>query len=414
MAKINRSGFSRRSILRAGLVGAASAGLPTTSSIFSPLVAAESVTKISTIFALSGPFAGAAKPQLDGANLAIETLGKDYGLNLQSTSIDSEGNPGRCAPKVIGELRSGTRFFSGGTLSSVILAISSEINRAGGMLTTAVGADEITGADCNLATFRWSVPTFGAVEQSVRPLTELLPHAKRWYTITPKYVFGEALLRTTKNILKEKALEHVGNSYHSLTDNEFSGHITNAAAAKPDVLVLLNFGGQSTKCLREVVQFGLKSKMNILLVWAAGLEQYQELGTDVIDGIYFGSQYEHQIENAPNKKFVSIYKQNLGKLPSYLGANGYACIQIIAESMKKSGSKEPAEVMKAAEILKYEGPTGNEEVRKFDHQVVKDYYLVVGKSPSKKKYDDDYVEILHAGKSFQTEAQSECKLPPRN
>ncbi|MFX6899631.1 ABC transporter substrate-binding protein, partial [Acinetobacter baumannii] len=85
------------------------------------------------------------------------------------------------------------------------------------------GADEITGKDCNRATFRWSVPTYGAIERTVRPLIQSKPKAKRGYTITPQYVFGDGLLSAAKNIFKEKGIEHVGNSYHALTEKEFSG-----------------------------------------------------------------------------------------------------------------------------------------------------------------------------------------------
>ena len=62
------------------------------------------------------------------------------------------------------------------------------------------------------------MPTYGAIEQTVRPLIDLLPKAKRWYTITPQYVFGDGLLTPPRTVFKEKGIEHVGNSYHSLTD----------------------------------------------------------------------------------------------------------------------------------------------------------------------------------------------------
>ena len=86
------------------------------------------------------------------------------------------------------------------------------------------------------ATFRWSVPTYGAIRETLVPLIKLLPDAKRWYTITPQYVFGEALLEGAKNVLKEHGLEHVGNSYHSLQEQEFSGYLTNAIARSSPTL----------------------------------------------------------------------------------------------------------------------------------------------------------------------------------
>ena len=70
----------------------------------------------------------------------------------------------------------------------------------------------------------------------MRPLVEAMPKAKRWYTITPQYVFGDGLLSAARTS-SGKGIEHVGNSYHSLTEKEFSGYLTNAVAAKPDVAI---------------------------------------------------------------------------------------------------------------------------------------------------------------------------------
>ena len=159
-----------------------------------------------------------------------------------------------------------------------VMLVGMLLELAGGIFITTAGADEITGKDCNSATFRWSVPTFGAIEQTVRPLVEKLPKAKRWYTITPQYVFGDGLLTAAKNIFKEKGIEHVGNSYHSLTEKEFSGYLTNAMAAKPDVLLILNFGSQSSDTLRQAVSFGMKQNCTILVAWASGLEVARQRG----------------------------------------------------------------------------------------------------------------------------------------
>ena len=67
-------------------------------------------------------------------------------------------------------------------------------------------------------------------------------------------------------------------------------------------------------------------------------------------------------------------------------------------------------MIKALEGLTYEGPTGEEQIRAFDHQVIKNYYLLRGKAPAKKKGKDDYVEIVSFGKSFVEPARSDCKM----
>ena len=67
-------------------------------------------------------------------------------------------------------------------------------------------------------------------------------------------------------------------------------------------------------------------------------------------------------------------------------------------------------VVAALEGMKYQGLTGEEEVRKADHQVLKSYYLLKGKAKSKMKNKDDYVDVVSSGKSFLPVDQTGCKL----
>jgi len=360
---------------------------------------------------MSGAFAANGKFADLGMKLAIEQYGSVLKRPLAYTVLDTEGKPATAVRKVQeASQQQGAKFFAGGILSSEALAMGKEAEKAGGVFITTAGADEITGKDCNPATFRWSVPTFGAIEQTVRPLIASMPKAKRWYTITPQYVFGEGLLGAAKNIFQEKGIEHVGNSYHSLNEKEFSGYLTNAMAAKPDVLLLLNFGAQSSAALRQAVSFGMHKNMTILMAWASGLEQFDELGADLCDGVYFGAQYWHTAETTLNKDLVKLTADKLKIVPNYSLAGSYVCTKILIDGIVKAGTVDQKAVIAALEGMKYEGLTGTEEIRKADHQVVKDYYLLKGKAKSKMKNPADYVDVVSSGKSFLPIDKTGCKL----
>jgi branched-chain amino acid transport system substrate-binding protein len=360
---------------------------------------------------MSGAFAANGKFADLGMKLAIEQYGSVLKRPLAYTVLDTEGKPATAVRKVQeASQQQGAKFFAGGILSSEALAMGKEAEKAGGIFITTAGADEITGKDCNPATFRWSVPTFGAIEQTVRPLIASMPKAKRWYTITPQYVFGEGLLGAAKNIFQEKGIEHVGNSYHSLNEKEFSGYLTNAMAAKPDVLLLLNFGAQSSAALRQAVSFGMHKNMTILIAWASGLEQFDELGADLCDGVYFGAQYWHTADTPLNKDLVKLTADKLKIVPNYSLAGSYVCTKILIDGIVKAGTVDQKAVIAALEGMKYEGLTGTEEIRKADHQVIKDYYLLKGKAKSKMKNPADYVDVVSSGKSFLPLEKTGCKL----
>ncbi|OOY27919.1 branched-chain amino acid ABC transporter substrate-binding protein [Thioclava sp. L04-15] len=361
---------------------------------------------------ISGAFAANGKYAVIGAKLAADEVAADKGIEVNTLDLDTEGKPATAVRKVQDSAeQNGAKLFAGGILSSVSLAMGKEAERAGGVFMTTAGADEITGKDCNSATFRWSVPTYGAINETVRPLIDMLPDAKKWYTITPQYVFGEGLLSAAKDVFKEKGIEHVGNSYHSLSEREFSGYLTNAMAAQPDVLLLLNFGSQSSATLRQAISFGMKQRMTIVIAWASGLEQFEELGADTCEGVYFGAQYWHQADAPANKALVKAVQEKYGYNPNYSLAGSYIISKLLLEAAAEAGSTEGAEVAKALEGRKYEGLTGPEEIRAADHQVIKNYYLLKGKAKSEMQDKDDYAEIIHSGQSFLDPEAAGCKMP---
>jgi branched-chain amino acid transport system substrate-binding protein len=317
---------------------------------------------------MSGAFAANGKYADLGMKLAIEQYGKVLGQPLSYTVLDTEGKPATAVRRVqeVAQQKN-VRYFAGGILSSESLAMANEVEKDGGVFITTAGADEITGKDCNSATFRWSVPTFGAIDQTVRPLIQMLPKAKRWYTITPQYVFGDGLLSAAKAVFQEKGIEHVGNSYHSLTEKEFSGYLTNAVAAKPDVLLILNFGSQSSDTLRQAISFGMKNNCMILIAWASGLEQFQALGADLCEGVYFGAQYWHGIDSPLNHDLVARSNAAFKENPNYSLAGSYICTKILLDGIVKADSADPKKVVAVLEGMKYAGLTGPEEVRKGDH-----------------------------------------------
>lgn len=373
-------------------------------------VAKEEAVTIYGVKSLSGAFASYGKFADMGSRLAVDKYGEVLGETPKYKVIDTEGNAGKAIRKVQEAIsQSSAKYFVGGTLSSTALAIGKEVNKSGGVFITPAGADELTGVDCNASTFRWSVPTYGAIRETVLPLLKEHPDKKRWYTITPQYVFGEALLSNAKDAFKELGIEHVGNSYHSLQEQEFSGYVTNAMAAKPDVLLILNFGAQSSNTLRQAINFGLKNQMTILVTWFSGLDQFQELGADITQDVYFGAQYWHTVDTPLNNKLVKETQDAYGINPNYPLAADYISTKLILDSIVEAKTASPSSVLKVLEGKNYDGPTGSETVRAADHQILKNYYLLKGKSPSEMKNADDFADIVSYGKSFPDESSIECK-----
>lgn len=258
--------------------------------------------------------------------------------------------------------------------------------------------------------FRWSAPTFGAVNASLRPLLDAHPEIKSVYTVTPQYVFGEAMLTNAKDVMKERGIKFVGNSYHSLKDKEFSGIIAQAQAAKPDLLLLLNFGSQAAASIQQAINFGLKERMKILLVWSNGLDTMKSLGNETSNGIYFGAQYWHEEEAAGNKAMVALSEKILGETPNYPTAHYYQMAKLIIDAANKLNTGDPAKIKAHLKGLSYEGITGTETVSADNNQVEKGFYLLKGKDKASMKDKNDFADVVAKNKYFQSAADAGCAL----
>jgi len=172
--------------------------------------------------------------------------------------------------------------------------------------------------------------------------------------------------------------------------------------------LLLNFGAQSSDALRQAVNFGMHKNMTILMAWASGLEQFQSLGPEVCEGVYFGTQYWHTVNAPLNRQLVQLCRDKLGINPNYSLASVYMCTRLMLDAIARAGTTDTGAVIAALEGWQYQGVTGDEQVRKADHQVLKDYYLLQGKARSQMQNQDDYVAVLSAGKSYLAPAQTGC------
>ncbi len=376
----------------------------------SPAMAADTVA-ISLVAPMSGPYAAVGEEDVRGAKLAVEEKPKVLGKNVELVVIDDGNQPAVGARKVKEAVESkGIMYFQGCVSSSVALAIMQVANEKKAIFLTSVGADEITGKGCNRYTFRWSLATYGAVMETLPPMIKKFPEARRWYTITPDYVFGHSLLNNAKDVFKKYKLEHVGNDMHALGATEFSSFYTKAMASKADMVVFFNFGKDSVTALKQADNFGLKKKAKILVPWSSGTMDLIEIGADVAEGVYFGSQFWHDVDvpltKDLNKRYMAKYKDPI----NYPAAASYIHMKMIMQAMEKAKSTDPTAVSKALETMEWDGITGKEFMQAFDHQTNKNYYLMVAKGKKDIKGPGDLGTIISSGKSFKTQAESECKM----
>lgn len=369
-----------------------------------------------TVVALSeytGVYAELGAEIREGVDLCKGEYGGKVGkYTLSFVTKETNAQTDEAVRQVRASIGKGETLFMGTQLSNIALAISTEVNRNGGVFCTLAGAPEVTGSACRTSTFRWSNSTYTAGTEVVNAVMKAEPKLKTWYCITPDYVFGKALLESTTAAVTANGGKIVGNSYHATQETEFSSYLNNASASGADVLAILNVGGQTISTVKQAISFGLKKKMKIVLVWSTGLTQFKAIGADNMEGIYAGAQFWHTVDTPNNKKFVGAFRKKYKKNPSYGHAAAYYQCKSMLDGVTNSGSSKSSEIIKAMSTKPFEGTTGKEVFRPEDHQLLKDYYVLLGKPSNQRTEADDFMKVVLAADTPIPLAKASCKLVP--
>jgi len=127
-------------------------------------------------------------------------------------------------------------------------------------IVTGGHTDEITGSQCSWNVFRICKTTTMEANAIADSLVEKF--GKKWYFLTPDYVYGHAL----QAAFERKLRDHGGmwaEDVLPLGTVDYSRALTNAGAYRPDVLIDLMGGEDQANSLRQVARFGLNQDMAV-------------------------------------------------------------------------------------------------------------------------------------------------------
>lgn len=301
------------------------------------------------------------------------------------------------------------RFFTGAASPETGPLIADQLVQAGCVYACGLGVDELADAPCHRSMFRWSSSPQAAVAATIDPLVALLPNAGRWFVVAPETTLGLALLGAAEDRMRALAVEQVGSARISAGDREFSGLFQCILAARPDMVVLLAAGGQSSALLRHAVNIGAHCKTGLVTVWSGGLHQLQSLGPDAIEGLYFGGQYWHEASTPANRFLVAHTRARYGINPNAPLAAEFIGTKLLIDAITASGSSDPGPVIAALEGLAYDGPTGPETIGARDHQCDKAYYLLRGKGRRHMRDPDNLADIINAARPEAAAITAACR-----
>ena len=355
-ARNNKSGLSRRALLKAG---AAISILP------APAVFAQSPEplKIGFLTVLTGPLAAGGKQQEEGAALFLkERNGMIAGRKVELITQDTAGQPALAKTK-LQELveRSKVQVSIGPLATNEALAMDGYVRDTKVPLITTTSA-----ATVDLKARQphpYVLHAFDTAPQVTYPLGDYAAKElkfKKICIVAEDFTYGHEGAGGFQIGFEGAGGKIVQKLWPPLNAPEYGVYL---AQIKPDVdAIYTGFAGSNPlRFLKAFASFGLQGKMAVLGNTTMTDEGILKVMGDEAVGVYTGGWYAAGLNTPDNKKFVAGINAEYKHDPGFYTAGPYTALLIIEEALKVTGGKTddaPAFLKAMHDVRLNHGPIG--------------------------------------------------------
>jgi branched-chain amino acid transport system substrate-binding protein len=319
-------------------------------------------------------------PYRHGVELALEQInsaGGVLGKPLELISRDDAGKPGE-AVKIAEELVSKEKvaLISGTLFSHIGLALTSYAGKKKVLYIAAEPlADALVWGKGNRYTFRLRPSTY--MQAAMLAEQAAKNPAKRWATIAPNYAYGKDAVAAFKKVLKAKRpdVEFVAEQWPGLFKIDAGAEVQALAAAKPDGIYNVTFGGDLAKFVREGKLRGLFENRLMVGLLTGEPEYLDPLKGEAPEGWLVTGYPWYDIKTPAHQAFLDAYQARFNDYPRIGSLVGYNTMQAIAAMLNKAGSTDTEAMVEAMKGLSFDAPSGPITFRAIDHQSTMGAYV---------------------------------------
>ena len=370
---------------------------------------------------LTGPYSDQGADQVRAYKMAIDEInakGGVMGMQVKYTIGDDQTKPGPAVENASRMIeRDGSIMITGGSSTGTAVAVSGKCQEKKVIfMATLTHGDETTNQSCHEHTFR----RYNNAHMSARAMAKTLLTkygTGRWFHITADYTWGHSVYDNLVAVLEPHGAKTIKNVLMPLGTNDFASALQQAQAAKPDVLVITEFGRDMVNCVNQAAQFGLTKTTKILVPLA---DEYMAKGTgDNFAGIVTTAPFywKYHMDKYPAaKKFVEAFIKRYGVPPSNGAENAYTDIYQWKGGVERSGSLDPAKFIAKMEGYHFTATKEPEYWRSWDHQGINSCLVLEGVPMAQRGNDYPafaYAKVLeiHDGESVSIpQSESKCKI----
>jgi branched-chain amino acid transport system substrate-binding protein len=335
---------------------------------------AQSTVKVGLLSTLSGPGAGLGVDIRDGFQLAVKLAGGKLGGQAAEVIVaDDQASPdvGRqTADRLV--KRDKVDFMTGVVFSNVMLAVGAPTFQSQTYYVSAnAGPSQYAGEQCNPFFFSASYQNDNMHEAAGQVVAD--KGFKRVAVIAPNYPAGKDAITGFKRFYKG---EVASEALPALNQLNFGTEIAQLRATKPDAVYIFLPGGMGINFIKQFVGAGLSKDMTLFGPGFSGDEDVIKAVGEPMLGMFNTAQWAHDMDNAANKKFVSEFEKEYGRLPTMYAAQGYDAAQLIDSAVRETKGQlsDKAAVRKALMAAKFNSVRGEFKFNK-NQFPIQNYYL---------------------------------------
>ena len=248
------------------------------------------------------------------------------------------------------------QIIAGFVWSNVAIAAQKPITEAGvGMLIANAGGSPLAGELCNplIISTSWNS------DQTAEASGMLVSNEKigTIYLLSPNYQAGKDVVAGFQRTLKGPKV--IGETLFKVGESDFQADISKIRAAKPDALFVFAPGAMGLAFFKQWAASGAAAQIKVFSVSTVDHVILPALGDSAV-GSYHALQWNVDLPNAANQRFVKEYAAKFGQLPSNYSQQSYDAARLLAATLKAQGGKidDVVALMKAMRKTPYESTRG--------------------------------------------------------
>ena len=339
---------SRRIALATALLSFALSGSATAASI-----------KIGFNVPLTGFAAADGNSALTGAQLAVEQVNAAGGINgemLELVIYDDQASPKEAAPLAVkmitqDEVVAGiSGSYSGATRAAATIfqenatpyisayAVHPDITRAGPYVFRTSFMGEVQG------------------RAGAKLIGETLK-ARRVVMITLNNDFGQSLATGFKEKAASFGIEVVGEYDYGIKDREFGPIVAGVRSDNPDAIYASGYFFTAGPLVSQLRAAGI----TVPVIGQEGYDsqKFIEIAGAASDGVLITTSLDRDSSDPVAQSFIEGSQAKAGYPADMVGASGHTAVLVLAEALKKAGSKDKAALRDAIAATSVDASTGH-------------------------------------------------------